>query len=50
MDPDAVAIRSVTIENFRGFRDQQVIDLAASATVVCGSNGKGKTSFFDALQ
>jgi DNA repair exonuclease SbcCD ATPase subunit len=50
MDPEAVAIRRVTIENFRGFRDQQVIDLAASATVVCGSNGKGKTSFFDALQ
>lgn len=50
MDPEAVAIRRVMIENFRGFRDQQVIDLAASATVVCGSNGKGKTSFFDALQ
>lgn len=50
MDPEPVAIRRVTIENFRGFRDQQVIDLAASATIVCGSNGKGKTSFFDALQ
>lgn len=50
MDREPVAIRRVTIENFRGFRDQQVIDLAASATIVCGSNGKGKTSFFDALQ
>ncbi len=50
MDPEPVAIRRVTIENFRGFRAQQTIDLAASATIVCGSNGKGKTSFFDALQ
>jgi DNA repair exonuclease SbcCD ATPase subunit len=50
MDREPVAIRRVTIENFRGFREQQVIDLAASATIVCGSNGKGKTSFFDALQ
>ncbi len=48
--PEPVAIRRVRIENFRGFRAEQVIDLAASATIVSGSNGKGKTSFFDALQ
>jgi DNA repair exonuclease SbcCD ATPase subunit len=47
---DSITIRSVSIENFRGFRDEQTIDLAASATVISGSNGKGKTSFFDALQ
>jgi DNA repair exonuclease SbcCD ATPase subunit len=47
---EPVAIRRVSIENFRGFRAEQVIDLAASATIVSGSNGKGKTSFFDALQ
>jgi hypothetical protein len=47
---DAVTIRWLSIENFRGFRTEQTIDLAASATIVSGSNGKGKTSFFDALQ
>jgi DNA repair exonuclease SbcCD ATPase subunit len=47
---DPATLRSVTIENFRGFRAEQTIDLAASATIVSGSNGKGKTSFFDALQ
>jgi DNA repair exonuclease SbcCD ATPase subunit len=50
MDGDHVTIRRVSIENFRGFRTEQTIDLAASATIVSGSNGKGKTSFFDALQ
>lgn len=48
--PEPVAIRRVSIENFRGFRTERIIDLAASATIVSGSNGKGKTSFFDALQ
>ncbi len=47
---DVVTIRWLSIENFRGFRTEQTIDLAASATIVSGSNGKGKTSFFDALQ
>lgn len=50
MDADPVTIRSVSIRDFRGFRTEQTIDLAASATIVSGSNGKGKTSFFDALQ
>jgi DNA repair exonuclease SbcCD ATPase subunit len=50
MEPDRVTIRTVSIENFRGFRQGRTIDLAASATIVNGSNGKGKTSFFDALQ
>ncbi len=47
---EPIAIRSIRIENFRGFRVEQSIDLAASATVVSGPNGKGKTSFFDAVQ
>jgi DNA repair exonuclease SbcCD ATPase subunit len=50
MEPEPVVIRSVSIENFRGFRAEQSIDLAASVIIVSGSNGKGKTSFFDALQ
>lgn len=50
MDVEPVTINWVSIENFRGFRAEQTIDLAASATIVSGSNGKGKTSFFDALQ
>lgn len=43
MDADPVTIRSVSIRDFRGFRTEQTIDLAASATIVSGSNGKGKT-------
>ena len=43
-------IQAVEIENFRGFRARQRFDLDASAIVVAGSNGHGKTSFFDALQ
>ena len=35
---------------FRGFRDRQRFDLNASAIVLAGPNGHGKTSFFDALQ
>jgi DNA repair exonuclease SbcCD ATPase subunit len=40
----------VTIEAFRGFRDRQEFDIDASAVIVAGPNGTGKTSFFDALQ
>jgi DNA repair exonuclease SbcCD ATPase subunit len=43
-------IRRMTVEAFRGFRDRQEFDLAASAVVIAGPNGTGKTSFFDALQ
>jgi DNA repair exonuclease SbcCD ATPase subunit len=50
MATDPITIQWVSIENFRGFRAEQTIDLRASATIVSGSNGKGKTSFFDALQ
>lgn len=48
--PEPVAFRWVEIDGFRGFRDRQRILLDASAVVVVGPNGSGKTSFFDALQ
>jgi DNA repair exonuclease SbcCD ATPase subunit len=40
----------VAIEAFRGFRDRQEFDVDASAVIVAGPNGTGKTSLFDALQ
>lgn len=43
-------IRRVVVEAFRGFRDRQEFDVSASAVVLAGPNGTGKTSFFDALQ
>ncbi len=43
-------IRHIAIEAFRGFRDRQEFDIAASAVIIAGPNGTGKTSFFDALQ
>lgn len=43
-------IRRITIEAFRGFRDRQEFELDASAVIIAGPNGTGKTSFFDALQ
>ena len=43
-------IQRLRVEAFRGFRDSREFDLSASAVIVTGSNGTGKTSFFDALQ
>ncbi|MGH7964816.1 MAG: AAA family ATPase, partial [Candidatus Binatia bacterium] len=43
-------IRRMRVEAFRGFRDAQEFDLDASAVIVTGPNGTGKTSFFDAMQ
>jgi len=48
--PSEPAIRRVVVEAFRGFRDRQEFDLAASAVIIAGPNGTGKTSLFDALQ
>lgn len=44
------AIQTLRVEAFRGFRDYQEFDLDASAVIVTGPNGTGKTSFFDAMQ
>jgi DNA repair exonuclease SbcCD ATPase subunit len=49
-EPEPAVFQAVEIEAFRGFRDPQRIRMGASAVVVSGMNGTGKTSFFDALQ
>jgi methyl-accepting chemotaxis protein len=50
MMPERPVFRVVEIEDFRGFRRAQEFEIDASAVIVVGSNGTGKTSFFDALQ
>ncbi len=47
---DASSFVWIEIEGFRGFNRRQRIDLHASAVIVVGPNGTGKTSFFDAVQ
>jgi DNA repair exonuclease SbcCD ATPase subunit len=48
--PEAIGLTSLSVEGFRAFARRQTFDLAASAVIVTGSNGTGKTSFFDAVQ
>ena len=50
MASDAPFIKAVTVESFRGFLEPKTVLLDASATIVTGPNGSGKTSFFDAVQ
>jgi len=45
-----IFFRQVAIEGFRGFRDRVEVETDASAIVITGANGTGKTSFFDAIQ
>ena len=40
---------SLTVDGFRGFGASHSFDLDASAIVICGANGQGKTSLFDAI-
>ena len=43
-------LSSLTIDGFRGFRDTATLDFDASAVLISGPNGTGKTSIFDAIQ
>lgn len=47
---EPITFRAITVEAFRGFRDRKDIPLDASAVIVAGPNGTGKTSLFDAFQ
>ncbi len=47
---EPVVFHSVLIEHFRGFNSATTIPLNASAVVISGANGRGKTSLFDAIQ
>ncbi len=42
-------LTSLTIQNFRGVRDSLTLDFDASAVLLWGPNGTGKTTVFDAL-
>ncbi len=44
-----INLESITIKNFRAYREPQKFDLGADVTVLYGANGFGKTSLFDAF-
>jgi DNA repair exonuclease SbcCD ATPase subunit len=48
--PSSAVLHALEIEGFRGFRDRVRFELDASAVLLSGPNGTGKTSFFDAIQ
>lgn len=48
--PSRTVLHALEIEGFRGFRDRVRFELDASAVLLSGPNGTGKTSFFDAIQ
>lgn len=50
VEREPVVFHSLLIEYFRGFNSAISIPLDASAIVVSGANGRGKTSLFDAIQ
>lgn len=43
-------LKRLTIDSFRGIRDECEFDLDATSVIFSGPNGTGKTSVFDALQ
>ena len=47
---ERIVFHSLVVERFRGFNSAQEIPLDASAVVISGPNGRGKTSLFDAIQ
>ena len=47
---EPLVLHSLIVEHFRGFNTTKQIPLDASAVVVSGANGRGKTSLFDAIQ
>ncbi len=47
--PSIGRLTSLQVEGFRGFRDRASFDLDASAVLMTGPNGTGKTSVFDAV-
>ncbi len=47
---EKIVFNSLRIENFRGFYDAQEIPLDASAVIISGPNGQGKTTVFDGIQ
>ncbi|QXP59023.1 AAA family ATPase [Olleya sp. HaHaR_3_96] len=47
---DITRIRSIEIDNFRGFASKEVFDLDKPKVLVYGPNGSGKTSFCEALE
>jgi ATPase subunit of ABC transporter with duplicated ATPase domains len=42
-------LKTLTVSGFRGFAEEETIDLDAEAIIVVGANGSGKTSMFDAI-
>ncbi|CAB3647490.1 DNA replication and repair protein RecF [Achromobacter mucicolens] len=42
-------LQSISIQNFRAYREKKEFALGAAITVLYGPNGFGKTSFFDAV-
>ena len=42
-------LTSLEVRGFRAFADEARFDLDADSIVVMGGNGRGKTSFFDAI-
>lgn len=43
-------IKNISIENFRSYYDNNRIELGDGLTLLIGSNGDGKTTFFEALE
>ena len=42
-------IKKITIENFRSYYGTTIINIGEGLNLLIGSNGDGKTTFFDAL-